>query len=191
LQDFTTRYNEAQQAARTPPPRSLALESARGRTPDPRVFAAVKETLAKAGETGALKPEEIKAAHEKLLAGFLKSKLSEGKDKDGKEKECKETYKDRPHFEFAWAAFDLAAGDDSPAADKIKFLAELLRAHQTQPQYLEGHLLRRLGELAADPDKTWRPEMVHLVLRTGQDCEIASAADPNVLPWVRALIDDA
>jgi len=195
LQELTTRYNEAQQAARLPAPRSIALETARGRTAAPAVGAALKELLAKVGDLAGYKPEDAKAAEAKLLDGLLKQSAGKEivKDKEGKEVErpSKETLQDRPHFDFAFSAFDLAAGDDNPSAEKVRVLGEALRRHQAQETYVEAFLLRRLGVLAADPDKKWRPEAVHALLRAAQEGEIASAADPNVLPWVRGLIDAA
>ena len=195
LQELTTRYDEAQQAARRPAPRSLALETARGRTADPSISPALKELLAKAGELSALKPEDAKAAEGKMLDGFLKQSASKEivKDKEGKEveKPSKDTLKDKPHYDFAWSAFDIVAGDENPGADKVRVLGDVLRRHQAQETYLEAFLLRRLGVLAADPDKKWRSEVVHALVRAAQEREIASAADPNVLPWVRGLIDDA
>jgi hypothetical protein len=150
------------------------LEIAQGRVPAPAVSALVKELLGKVAELNSLKPEEAKPARQKLVDEFFKKQ-----------------YKDKPHFDLAWVIFDQAVADDSPSAENIRFLDELLRAHDKQSRYPETLLLRRLGELAADAGKKWRPEIVHWALRAAQEGERAHAADPATLPWIRPLVEEA
>lgn len=170
-----------------PEPRSLAMAAAQGEKPDDGVMAAVKELLAKAGETSTLKPDEAEKARAKLIAECidkLKDK-SQLQPKPAAAAKSEGTAAPKPgpatHFEVAWAAFELAAADPNPSLENIGILARLLRAHQPQPRYVETLFLQRLAEL---PSRDWPADTVRLSLEVVRQGEQAASQAEGFL-WTR------
>jgi Carboxypeptidase regulatory-like domain len=126
------------------------------------------------------------------------------KVREGRFKEFLARFKDKPEFDLAWTAFEAAAQDVTPRADRIRNVNELLAlGGQTTPRYVETLLLRRLGELteqmAGGDQPPWPTEAVSLALKVARNGERAAALDPQrdggweprALPWVRAALESA
>jgi hypothetical protein len=173
LQALQERFQRAQDAVRRPAPRTLALEVAQGLQADAGVKPDLKQLMAQLADAPGAKPDEDSKQRQKLLGDFAKK------------------YKEKPHFDLAWAAFDLAAGDDLPTPERIRLLDQLAQTHQPRPRYVETLFLQRVAAVAADNSRKWHPELVRWSLRTVQLGERAAAVDPALLPWVRPLLDEA
>lgn len=151
-------------------PRSLTLARALGRKSDPTVAVALKDVVAKADLVPKDKPKEAEPTLKKLITDFL--------DKNkGKQ------------FDVACAAFDLAADDANPTADKIRFLAQLLQTQDSHPRYVETLAIYRLAEMA-NYLRAWPATTARRALEMTWKGELA-VSRPRVLPWIRSLLEEA
>ncbi|MBL8794127.1 MAG: hypothetical protein JNM56_09490 [Planctomycetia bacterium] len=173
LQALQEHFQRAQEAVRRPAPRTLALEVALGAQPDASVKADLKTLLGQLADGTGGKPDEDSKQRQKLLGDFAKK------------------HQDKPSFDLAWAAFDLAAGDDLPTPERVRLLDRIVQGQQARPRYVETLFLQRVAGVAADEGRKWYPEVVRWALRTVQLGERAAAVDPALLPWVRPLLDEA
>jgi hypothetical protein len=168
-------------SARDAEPRIEARSLARAYPTPPKALVPVKEELKKILTTlgpplPGVKPEEAAAALLKARKDFLAK------------------FEKKPPVDLAWVIFDTAAQENTPVADRVHFLAELLQEAQPKPLFVETLLLRRLDDLYAVNKATgqaWPEKAVRLALQAAQKGERARACEARALPWVRPLLEAA
>jgi hypothetical protein len=158
-------------------PRSLA----RAMPVAPKALVPLKEELKKILATlgpplPGVKPEEAAAALLKSRKDFLAK------------------FEKKTPADLAWVLFDTAVQENTPVADRIHFLADLLQEAQSKPLFVETLLLRRLDDLYAvtrTSGQVWPEKAVRHALQAAQKGEHARACEPRALPWVRSLLEAA
>src|SRR5439155_15804405 len=164
LDRFETQLNDARKFF-LGEPRSLTLARALGKKADPAVADALKSVLANTVDLPKDKPPAETAS---ALAKLIKDFLDKNKGKQ---------------LDISWAAFDLAANDANLTADKVRFLAQLLKSPEQPPRYVETVVL--VNSLPSWPAATARQALD--VVRKGE----TAISRSQVLPWLRAQIEDA
>jgi hypothetical protein len=200
LKDCAEQLKAAQAELRGLPPRSLALEIAQGKKPDPALRAEIKSLVPALQRAN-------KEAKGKILADWKKS--LEGKpDKDKKDKDKKDADEDKKDkgdvgFRVAWAVYEEALQSASKP-EQIPLLDELLREVQPEPQYVETLWLYRLASL---PKEDWpAPNVLARALEAVRNGERAAACvplsdnaledgrrpwEPRAFRWVHYRLDKA
>ena len=155
-----------------PTPRSLALEEALGRSPDPEILKATREAVAgRPRPAPDAKPGEFEAAEARAIAAFhdpTKLKL-------------------RSEFDLAHAVFRVAVEDAAPTRDSIDFLHRIQAIVEEKPRYVETDALRRI---AGGRPGAWKPGTIRRALALIQRGERAQARPSSLLGPSQPL-DDA
>lgn len=177
LADLEAQVKSARDAEPRVEPRSLARAIPR----PAKELTPLKEELKKILNTlgpplPGVKPEEAAAALLKAKKDFLAK------------------FEKKLPAEFAWVIFDTAAQENTPVAERVHFLAELLQEGQPKPLFVETLLLRRLDDLYVTTkasNQAWPEKAVRHALQAAQKGERAHACEAHALPWVRPLLQSA
>ncbi|MBL8799960.1 MAG: hypothetical protein JNM56_39120 [Planctomycetia bacterium] len=155
-----------------PEPFSLALAVAQGQTPDKATLDTLRDLLAKRSPPAGKADKPDPAAEKTTLDAIEKLRA-------------------RPHFDVAYAAFELTAADPNPSPDNIRFLNSLLQMQEARPRYVETLFLLQLQDLAVQTgDQNWPRAVVRRaldVVRVGE----RAASQPETFGWVRGLLEEA
>jgi hypothetical protein len=187
VEELKQEVKQASETAR-PQPRSLAQEVARGQVPNADTLKFLQEELLKP-EAGPVEPKDPK--DDKEPPPPVKEP---GKKRSPQEiaRSMTEKWKGKRPFDKASAAiaFVDAARADELTTDRLEVLRRLLEQapDRLHTRYAETLCLHRLLELRSRIELS--ADKLKQAIRITRECEEALAADPRILFWFRARLED-
>jgi hypothetical protein len=174
LQSYNQVLANSQRVLDTVTPKSLALEAARGRVPDPAVVSGLNDLFTKLEtQSQGLTADKVIALQAQLVAAFI-------------EKNKKTAY-----FDVAWACENYAVEVTEPTPDVILLLNQILRTYEPQPRYVETNFITQLALLARQTKPAdWPLGTVRLALEVVARGEKA-LSQPRAFPWIQPLLEGA
>lgn len=162
-----------QQKLKQPKPASLAQAERAGARLDPTVKKAVHDLMEQyARQVAAAKAMDADKIRSRLIDGF------------------RGPFQNTSRFQLEAAAFAWLLADSKLEPGAVRFLDDVMRA-LGPPHHVEALFLRQLADLTYRvEEKDWPAPVIARFLQVRHKSEVA-AADPTVLPWTAAMLDEA